>query len=181
MHAIRRFQRNPLPPGEVGELWARGDVTLKGYLNLPEETAKTITEDGWLRCNDLGKYDEEGFFYLTDRKSFMIISGAFNVFPVVVENVLAEHPSVHECAVVGAPHPEWGEAVIAIVSQKPGHSVSPDELIDHCRDKVAKWEVPKFVKIIDELPKGGTHKIAKHALREGFRNDPSELPWGDQL
>ena len=100
---------------------------------------------------------------------------------MVVENVLAEHPSVHECAVVGAPHPEWGEAVIAIVSQKPGHSVSPDELIDHCRDKVAKWEVPKFVKIIDELPKGGTHKIAKHALREGFRNDPSELPWGDQL
>ncbi len=179
--SIRDDQGNPLPPGEVGELWARGDVTLKGYLNLPEETAKTITEDGWLRCNDLGKYDEEGFFYLTDRKSFMIISGAFNVFPVVVENVLAEHPSVHECAVVGAPHPEWGEAVIAIVSQKPGHSVSPDELIDHCRDKVAKWEVPKFVKIIDELPKGGTHKIAKHALREGFRNDPSELPWGDQL
>lgn len=179
--SIRDEEGKPLPPGEVGELWARGDVILKGYLNLPEETAATLTEDGWLRCNDLGKYDEEGFFYLTDRKKFMIISGAFNVFPVVVENVLAEHPAVHECAVVGAPHPEWGEAVVAFVSQKPGVSTTPQELIDHCRGKVGKWEVPKFVKIVDELPKGGTHKIAKHALREGLRNDPSELPWADQL
>ncbi len=179
--SIRDNDGAPLPPGEVGEVWARGDVILQGYLNLPEETAAALTEDGWLRCNDLGKYDEEGFFYLTDRKKFMIISGAFNVFPVVVENVLAEHPAVHECAVVGAPHPEWGEAVVAIVSQKPGQSASPEELIDHCRDKVAKWEVPKFVKIVDALPKGGTHKIAKHVLREEFRNDPSELPWADQL
>ena len=179
--SIRDEQGNPLPPGEVGELWARGDVILQGYLNLPEETANTITEDGWLRCNDLGKTDEEGYYYLTDRKKFMIISGAFNVFPVVVENVLAEHPAIHECAVVGAPHPEWGEAVVAIVSLKPGTSASTAELIDHCRDKVGKWEVPKYIKIIDELPKGGTHKIAKHALREALRKDPSELPWADQL
>ena len=108
----------------------------------------------------------------------MIISGAFNVFPVVVENVLAEHPAIRECAVVGAPHPEWGEAVVAVVSLRPGTSASPQELIEFCRGKVGKWEVPKHVEIIDELPKGGTHKIAKHQLREGFRQHPETLPWG---
>ncbi|PCH63396.1 MAG: hypothetical protein COC09_05925, partial [Gammaproteobacteria bacterium] len=122
----------------------------------------------------------EGFFYLTDRKSFMIISGAFNVFPVVVENVLAEHPAVHECAVVGAPHPEWGEAVIAIVSQKPGESATPEELIEHCRDKVAKWEVPKFVEIVDDLPKGPTGKVLKKELQTRYRTEQGLLPWENE-
>ncbi len=182
--SIRDESGGVLPSGEVGELWALSDTNIAGYLNRPEENAELFGHDAqgaWLRCNDLGKVDEAGYFYLTDRKKFMIISGAFNVFPVVVENVLAEHPAIRECAVVGAPHPEWGEAVVAVVSLREGATAETQELIDFCRDKVGKWEVPKFVQIIDELPKGGTHKIAKHQLREGFRNNPATLPWADRL
>ncbi|MFZ5493000.1 MAG: class I adenylate-forming enzyme family protein [Pseudomonadota bacterium] len=179
--SIRDADGGHLPVGEVGELWALSDTNIAGYLNRPEENAELFGHDehgAWLRCNDLGKVDERGYYYLTDRKKFMIISGAFNVFPVVVENVLAEHPAIRECAVVGAPHPEWGEAVVAVVSLRPGTRTSPQELIEFCRGKVGKWEVPKHVEIIDELPKGGTHKIAKHQLREGFRQHPETLPWG---
>ncbi len=104
------------------------------------------------------------------------------MFTVVVENVLAaEHAAIRECAVVGAPHPEWGEAVVAVVSLREGAAATPQELIDFCRGKVGKWEAPKFVQIVQELPKGGTHKIAKHQIRAGFRQHPDTLPWCDRL
>lgn len=178
--SIRSEDGTVMPPGEVGEVWAKGDPNIVGYLNLPEAN-KELFHDGWLRTNDLGKYDERGYVYLTDRKSFMIITGAFNVYPVVVETVLAEHPAVREVAVVGVPHPDWGEAVIAVVSLRPNTSATEQELIDFCRGKVAKWEVPKFIDFIDELPVGGTNKIAKHSIRLGYRENPQRLPWGDQL
>lgn len=169
-----------LQVGEVGELWVRGDTNIAGYLNRPEETEELL-QGQWLRTQDLGKRDKNGYFYLTDRAKFLIITGAFNVYPVVVENVLAEHPAVREVAVVGAPHPEWGEAVVATVSLHPGTEASAAELMAFCRGKVGQWEVPKFVDIIEELPKGGTHKIAKHTIREWYRKDHSRLPWGDRL
>jgi acyl-CoA synthetase (AMP-forming)/AMP-acid ligase II len=173
---VRTAEGDPVPVGEVGEVWVRGDVVFGGYLNRPEETADVLVGE-WLRPGDLGRMDERGNLYLVDRKKFMIISGGYNVFPVVVENVLAEHPAVREVAVVGAPHPTWGEAVVAVVSLREGADAAPAELIAFCEGKVGKWEVPKHVEIHDELPKGATAKIQKHEIRSWFRDEPARLPW----
>jgi acyl-CoA synthetase (AMP-forming)/AMP-acid ligase II len=167
-------------PGTVGEVWVRGEVVFDGYLNRPEETGEALA-DGWLRTGDLGRLDEEGFLYLVDRKKFMIISGGYNVFPVVVENVLAEHEAVEEVAVVGAPHPQWGEAVVAAVALREPAACTAEELISFCHGELAKWELPKHVEIVDALPKGATAKIDKQAVRAWFREDPSRLPWADPL
>jgi acyl-CoA synthetase (AMP-forming)/AMP-acid ligase II len=175
---VRTAQGEPLPIGEVGEVWVRGKMVFAGYLNRPEETAEVLVGE-WLRPGDLGRVDERGYLYLVDRKKFMIISGGYNVFPVAVENVLAEHPAVREVAVVGAPHPTWGEAVVAVVSLRDGVAATADQLMSFCADKVGKWEVPKHVEIVDELPKGATAKIQKHEIRDWFRRDPARLPWGE--
>jgi len=174
--SVRTAGGEELPPNEVGEVWVRGEILTAGYLNRPEDNAELFRGD-WISTHDMGKKDEEGFLYLTDRKKFLIITGAFNVYPVVIENVLAEHPAVREVAVIGAPHPDWGEAVVGAVSLNPGAEVSGEELIEFCRDKVGKWEVPKFIDIIDELPHGSTNKIAKHQVRQWYREDPQRLPW----
>lgn len=165
-----------LAPGEIGEIVVRSSTNIPGYLNLPEENAELYDGD-WLRTNDLGRFDEEGYLYLTDRAKFMIISGGYNVYPVVVENILAEHKAVREVAVVGVPHPKWGEAVVAMVSMNAGQSATGIELADFCRDKVGKWEVPKHVVFVDDLPKGATGKIAKFDIRETLLSAPEQLPW----
>jgi acyl-CoA synthetase (AMP-forming)/AMP-acid ligase II len=175
---IRSADGTVLPQGEVGEVWMRGPVVFGGYLNRDEETAEVFRDD-WLCPGDLGKLDEIGRLYLVDRKKFMIISGGYNVFPVVVENILAEHPDVNEVAVVGAPHPDWGEAVVAVVSLCEGAIAGPSELVEHCAGQLAAWEVPKHVEIVEELPKGATAKIQKQDLRARFRDQPELLPWNE--
>lgn len=162
--------------GEAGEVWVSGDVVMKGYLNRPEEDADALS-GRWLRTGDMGRLDEQGYLYLGDRKKFLLVSGGYNVYPTVVENVLAEHPAVREVVVVGAPHPQWGEAVVGVVSLRPGKEAEPQELIDFCRNKVGKWEVPKHLEIVDELPKGATGKLQKHEVRDRFRRQPESLPW----
>jgi acyl-CoA synthetase (AMP-forming)/AMP-acid ligase II len=168
---------DPVPVGEIGEVWVAGDIVMRGYLNRPEDDAEAFS-GRWLRMGDMALVNERGYLFLKDRKKFLIISGGYNVYPTVVENVLAEHPAVREVAVVGAPHPMWGEAVVAVASLKSGSEATPEELIDFCRDKLGKWEVPKHVKIVPELPKGATGKLLKHELRDGFRVHPELLPWG---
>ena len=165
-----------LPAGEIGEIVVRSSTNISGYLNLPEENAELYDGD-WMRTNDLGRLDEQGYLYLTDRRKFMIISGGYNVYPVVVENVLAEHPAVREVAVIGLPHPKWGEAVVAVVSLQPEQHARAEQLADFCRDKLGKWEIPKHVLLVDELQKGATGKIAKFAIRETLRGQPDQLPW----
>ncbi len=168
-----------LPAGEIGEIVVRSSTNIPGYLNLPEENAE-LYDGEWMRTNDLGRLDEEGYLYLTDRRKFMIISGGYNIYPVVVENVLAEHPAIREVAVVGLPHPQWGEAVVAVVSLGPDHQATEQtaaELVEFCRDKLGKWELPKHLIFVDELPKGATGKIAKFTIREQLRKNPSQLPW----
>lgn len=166
----------PVPQGEVGTVCVRGDVVMTGYLNRPDESADTL-RDGWLRLHDLGRLDERGYLYLVDRKNFMIITGAFNVYPTVVEHVLAEHPAVNEVAVVGAAHPEWGEAVVAVVSLRPGTTATALQLIEFCRGRIATFEIPKHVEFLPKLPEGRTGKIDKKALVEFFRAHPERLPW----
>jgi acyl-CoA synthetase (AMP-forming)/AMP-acid ligase II len=167
----------PVPSGEVGEVWVAGDIVMRGYLNRPEEDAEALS-GGWLRTGDMGRLDELGYLYLGDRKKFLIVSGGYNVYPTVVENVLADHPGGREVTVVGAPHPEWGEAVVAVVALNPGVQTTQEELQDFCRGKVGKWEVPKYVEILPELPKGTTGKVLKHEIRDRFRRHPEHLPWG---
>lgn len=155
---------NEVPVGEVGELIVRGPNVMKGYYKMPEETAVTI-QDGWLYTGDLAKKDEEGYFYIVDRKKDMVIVGGYNVYPREVEEVLYAHPHVVEAAVIGLPDPDFGEAVHAYVVLKDT-SIAVEELKQYCAEHIAKYKVPKVIEIIDELPKNTTGKILRRSLKE---------------
>lgn len=153
-----------VPVGHVGELIVRGPNVMKGYYKMPEETESTIRE-GWLYTGDLARQDEEGYFYIVDRKKDMIIVGGYNVYPREVEEVLFEHPSIVEAAVVGVPDPTFGEEVLAFVVKKDA-SLSEEQLHDYCAEKLAKYKVPKRFEFLDELPKNTTGKILRRFLKE---------------
>jgi acyl-CoA synthetase (AMP-forming)/AMP-acid ligase II len=166
----------PVACGDTGEVWLRSPMNCLGYHRLPDQTEALLAGD-WIRSHDIGRMDEEGFLYLTDRKNFMIITGGMNVYPSAVENVLATHPAVQDVAVVGAEHPEWGEAVVAVVELRPDENADPGELVAFCRGRLGAFEVPKFVKIVDTLPRGVTGKVLKAALIGEFVEHPEQLPW----
>lgn len=154
---------NFLPAGEIGEIVVKGPTVMKGYWNNPEATAKTI-KDGWLWTGDMGALDQDGFLTMHDRSKDMIISGGSNIYPREVEEVLLEHPSVSEVAVVGKPHPEWGEVVIAFVVANAGGADIAD-LDKHCVDSIARFKRPKEYRVIDALPKNNYGKVLKTDLR----------------
>ncbi len=154
--------------GEVGEIVIRGHNVMKGYWNRPDATAETI-RDGWFHSGDMAKIDEDGYFFIVDRKKDMIIRGGYNVYPREIEEVLYEHPAVREAAVLGVPHDEYGEEVAAAVALKDGESVSAEELRDFVKDQVAAYKYPRRVWFVDELPKGPTGKILKREIE-----DPSQ-------
>ncbi len=158
---------NELPAGEVGEIIARGPMVMKGYYNLPEETARAL-KNGWLHTGDMGCKDEEGFIYIKDRKKDMIISGGENIYPAEVENAVAKHPAVLEAAVIGIPDEKWGEAVLAIVVKKPGQDVNEDELMEFCKKNLAHYKCPRKVAFIDMLPRNPSGKVLKTILREPY-------------
>ncbi len=155
-------------PGQVGEIIARGPNVMLGYWKRPEETAAAL-RGGWLRTGDMATVDEDGYIYIVDRKKDMIITGGENVYSTEVENVIYTHKAVREAAVIGVPDQKWGEAVKAIVTVKPGASLTEQELIDYCAARLANYKVPKSVEIVaGELPKSGTGKILKKELREKY-------------
>jgi long-chain acyl-CoA synthetase len=154
---------NEVAQGEVGEILIRGPVVMKGYWNRPDATADTLS-DGWMRTGDMARVDEDGYFFVVDRKKEMIIRGGFNVYPRELEEVLYEHPAVREAAVVGLPHDTLGEEVGAAVALKAGDSVEPDELRAYMKERVAAYKYPRVVWIVDELPKGPTGKILKREV-----------------
>ncbi len=158
---------NILPPGEVGELAIRGPQVMKGYWNRKEETEKTLI-NGWLLTGDMAKMDEDGYFYIVDRKKDMIIAGGFNIYPREIEEVLYEHPAVAEAAVIGVPDPYRGETVKAFIELKPGWKgkVSEEEIIKFCKERLAAYKVPKLVEFRDELPKSLVGKVLRRVLRE---------------
>lgn len=175
--SIRDEDGRELPPGQAGELWIRGETTMLGYLNLPEATRSVLT-DGWLRTNDIGRVDEENYLFLIDRKNFMIISGAINIHPSSVEAVLCRHPDIEEVAIVGAPHPEWGEAVVAVIKPRMGRDAPDiDELGVFAKSRLSRVELPKHVIELPELPKTHTGKIDKHQLKLYVRSEAAHLPW----
>ncbi|MFE5934864.1 long-chain fatty acid--CoA ligase [Streptomyces sp. NPDC056470] len=147
----------------VGELCVRGHNVMKGYLGRPEATAEAL-QDGWLRTGDLARVDEDGYYYIVDRKKDLIIRGGFNVYPREVEEVLYEHPAVAEAAVVGVPHPTLGEEVAAAVAPRPGADVTADELREFVRERVAPYKYPREIRLVEALPKGATGKILKREI-----------------
>ena len=154
-----------VPVGEKGEIVVKGHNVMKGYYNRPEATAEAMTHD-WLHTGDLGYKDEEGYFFIVDRKKDMIIRGGYNVYPREVEEVMYQHPAVREVAVIGVPDAKLGEEIKAFVSLKTGASITPAELVEYARDKVAYYKYPREVAILDELPKNSTGKILKTDLRK---------------
>jgi acyl-CoA synthetase (AMP-forming)/AMP-acid ligase II len=153
------------PTGAPGEIWLRSEQVMKGFLGRPEETAKVVTGDGWFRTGDIGRIDADGFVYVEDRLKDVIISGGENIYSPEVERVLAEHPAVLECAVVGVPDERWGEAVRAYVALKPAASATEEDVIAFCRERLAHYKCPSSVVILDALPRNPTGKILKRDLR----------------
>jgi long-chain acyl-CoA synthetase len=153
-----------VPVGEVGEIIVKGDTVMAGYWNNPEATAKSLRQ-GWLWTGDVGAFDEDGFLTLKDRSKDMIISGGTNIYPREIEDVLNLHPAVAECSVVGRPHPEWGEEVVAFVVARAGATLTPAELDRLCLDNIARFKRPKDYKFVDALPKNNYGKILKTELR----------------
>ena len=158
-----------LPPGEVGELAVKGPNVMKGYWNRPEETQKTL-KDGWLFTGDLAKMDQDGYFYLVDRKKDMIIAGGYNIYPREVEEVLYQHEAVQEAAVVGVPDPYRGETVAAFLVLKPEYQgkVSEKDIERFCRQNLAAYKVPRIIQFRESLPKSSVGKILRRELREEF-------------
>jgi O-succinylbenzoate-CoA ligase len=154
-------------PGEVGEVLVRGAHLMKGYWNRPEATAEAL-RDGWLHTGDLATLDKDGFVTIQDRKKDMIISGGENIYPAEVEALLARHPNVLECAVIGQPSQRWGETPLAVVVAKPGASLQAGDLIGFCEGKLARYKLPKWVEFVDEIPRNPTGKVLKRLLRERF-------------
>jgi long-chain acyl-CoA synthetase len=153
----------PVDQGDVGEIVIRGHNVMKGYWNRQDATEEAI-RDGWFHSGDMATVDEDGYFFIVDRKKDMIIRGGYNVYPREIEEVLYEHPAVREAAVLGIPHDEYGEEVAAAVALKEGEEVSADELRKYVKDQVAAYKYPRRVWFVDELPKGPTGKILKREI-----------------
>lgn len=160
-------QLEECPPGVVGEIVIQAEQVLKGYWRN-EEGTKAAFEGGWFHTGDMARRDEEGFFYIVDRRKDMIITGGENVYSREVEEVVYTHPAVSEAAVIGLPDPTWGENVTAVVVLRPGMTATEDEIIAVCRDRLAGYKKPKKVVFVDELPKNVSGKILKRELRDQF-------------
>jgi long-chain acyl-CoA synthetase len=157
-------QGNDLPIGDVGEIVVRGHNVMKGYLNRPDATAETLT-DGWLHTGDLARMDEDGYFFIVDRKKDMIIRGGYNVYPREVEEVLYEHPAVLEAAVVAVPDEALGEEVGAAIVLRPGADGSTENIRDFVKERVAAYKYPRRIWFSDQLPMGATGKVLKREIR----------------
>jgi acyl-CoA synthetase (AMP-forming)/AMP-acid ligase II len=151
--------------GEVGEILARGPNIMVGYYKDEKATAETL-KGGWLHTGDLGRFDDEGFLYIVDRKKDMIITGGENVFPREIEEILYTHPKVLEAAVIGLPDPEWGERIHAVVALKEGETMSAEEVIEYTRGSIASFKKPKSVEFVDRLPRSAAGKVLKRVLRD---------------
>ncbi|MCB0046680.1 MAG: long-chain fatty acid--CoA ligase [Caldilineaceae bacterium] len=153
-----------LPVGDEGELRVRGPQVMKGYWGRDDETAKTLSPDGWLHTGDIAKMDDDGYFYIVDRKKDLIIAGGYNIVPREVEEVLFAHPAIMEAAVIGSPHPKRGETVKAFIVLGDGKSATQEEIDAYCRENLAPYKVPRLYEFRDELPKTQIGKVLRREL-----------------
>ena len=154
-------------PGATGEFWLKGPAITPGYWRKPEETAKTFS-DGWFRTGDLGRVDEEGYYYLTDRIKHIIISGGENISPKEVEAVINRYKGVSESCVVGVPDEQWGERVVAAVVPKQGHEIMTEDLQQHCKRHLHNWKCPKGILFVKDLPRNTMGKVLKEEVKKFF-------------
>jgi acyl-CoA synthetase (AMP-forming)/AMP-acid ligase II len=153
-----------VPPDQLGEVELKGPKVFKGYWRDPDATAAAI-RDGWFHTGDIGRIDEDGYLFIEDRKKDLIVSGGENIASPEVERVLYEHPAVVEAAVIGVPDPRWGEVPKAFVVLRAGEEATAEDLLGHCRGRLARFKVPKEVEFIDELPRNPSGKVLKRELR----------------
>jgi len=165
--ALLDDEGRPVPTGERGEIVVRGPNVMKGYWNRPDATAEAIV-DGWFHTGDVGVQDEDGYFYVVDRKKDMIISGGENIYPAEVEDCLYQHPGIAEVAVIGIPDPRWGELVRAVVVPRPGTALQESEIIEFTQGRLARYKQPRSVVFTDLLPRNPAGKVLKFELRERF-------------
>lgn len=165
---ILDFDGNPLPPGEIGEVAIKGPTVMAGYWNRPEETARVLSDDGWLRTGDAGILDQDGYLFIQDRIKDMIISGGENVYPAEVESAIYGHPDIADVAVIGVPDAKWGEAVKAVIVRRAGSDLDEAGVIAHARTRIAGFKCPKSVDFIDALPRNPSGKLLRRALREPY-------------
>jgi len=159
---------NEVPAGQVGEIMIRSPQNMAGYWKQPEETARAMNGDGWLRTGDAGYMDEEGYLYIHDRVKDMIVSGGENVYPAEVESAIYGHPQVADVAVIGIPDQKWGEAVKAVIELKPGAELDEQSIIDWARERLAGFKVPKSIDLVDQMPRNPSGKILRRQLREPY-------------
>jgi len=162
-------------PGEVGEMWIRTgepgrSLTMRCYFNKPKETAETI-RDGWVATGDMARMEPDGHLYMMDRKKDMVLSGGYNIYSKEVELALQQHPAVQDAAVIGVPDPVFGEAVAAFIELRPGASATEEEIVAHCRDRIAGYKKPKHVRFFGQLPRNSTGKVQKFELRKAFATE----------
>jgi long-chain acyl-CoA synthetase len=158
---------NEVRDGELGEIVLRGENILKGYFKNPEATAQAF-RNGWFHTGDVGYRDQDGFFYIVDRKSDMIIRGGENIYPREIDEVLYQHPAVAAAATIGLPDPLYGEEVAAFIVLKEGMKASEEELIGFCKMRLADYKCPKSVRFVTDIPKGPTGKLLKRELAKQY-------------
>lgn len=166
---IRIVDKNgkDLPVGEVGEILISGPTVMKGYYKNPEATAEVL-KNGWLKTGDLGHFDNQGYLYIVDRVKDMIIRGGMNIYTAQVEQVIAGMPEVADVAVVGVEEPTWGQEVLAVVQLNPDHALEEKDIIAYCRQHLAAFKCPRFVRFVEALPKTAIGKVRKHELTEAY-------------
>ena len=164
---IMDMNAKEVPTGNVGEIWVKSDTNMTSYYNLPEATRANLT-DGWIHTGDAGYMDAEGYIYLKDRIKDMVVSGAENIYPVEVENVIAKHAAVIDVAVIGIPDEKFGERLLAILVLKDGHTLTIDALITFCRKQIAGYKIPRQMEVVETLPRNPSGKILKKILRQPY-------------
>jgi malonyl-CoA/methylmalonyl-CoA synthetase len=163
---VRSDKGEPCPAGEIGGIEVKGPNVFTGYWRLPEKTREEFTADGWFKTGDVGRFDERGALTIVGRSKDLIISGGYNVYPAEVEALLNEMPGVAESAVVGVPHPDFGEGVIALVVPRPGVALDGAAIAGELKSRIANFKVPKQVFVVSELPRNTMGKVQKNLLRQ---------------
>jgi malonyl-CoA/methylmalonyl-CoA synthetase len=166
---VRGDEGRDLPVGEIGGIEVRGPNVFKGYWRMPEKTKEEFTADGWFKTGDVGRIDARGYVTIVGRSKDLIISGGYNVYPAEIEGYINDMPGVAESALVGVPHPDFGEVGVAVVVAKPGTRLEGDALIASLKSQLANFKIPKRCFVVDDLPRNTMGKVQKNLLRDQYK------------
>jgi malonyl-CoA/methylmalonyl-CoA synthetase len=166
---VRDDQGQEAPAGEIGNIQVKGPNVFKGYWRMPEKTKEEFTDDGWFKTGDVGKIDQRGYVTIVGRSKDLIISGGYNVYPAEIEGYINEMPGVAESALVGVPHPDFGEVGVAVVIPKPGAQLDPEQVVATLKSQLANFKIPKRCFVAEQLPRNTMGKVQKNLLREQYK------------